>query len=97
LPVVDEVAQDYVGRVDVIAVAWRSSYEATAIGAAAMLPSGVVRWALDADERVFSAFEIPYQPVTVLVAGGVEVDRWLGARGEEGIRAAMDTLASYVG
>ena len=78
-----------------MAVAWRSSYDATANGAAALLASGVVRWGLDADEKVFSAFEIPYQPATVLVAGGVEVERWLGTRGEAGIREAMDRLAAY--
>ena len=95
MPVVDEVAQDYAGDVDVVAVAWRSSYEATASGASVLLPSGVVRWGLDDDMSIFSAFEVPYQPVTVLVAGGVEVGRWFGARGEADIRDAMEMLSQY--
>ena len=91
------MAQDYVGKVDVIAVAWRSSFERTASVAEALMPSGVIRWGLDESEAVFSAFEVPYQPVTVLVVGGVEVDRWLGAQGEEGLRTAMDELSQYAG
>ena len=82
---------------DVIAVAWRSSLDRTAAVAEALMPSGAIKWGLDESEAVFSAFEVPYQPVTVLVAGGVEVARWLGARGEEDIRAAMDELSQYAG
>ncbi len=83
------------GQVDVVAVAWRSSFERTAEMASVLLPSGAVRWGLDPDEKVFSAYEVPYQPVTVLVAQGVEIGRWLGAKPEADIREAMDNLAQY--
>ena len=89
------MAQDYAGEIDVIAVGWRSSYAATASRAAELFTSGVVRWTFDQDESVFSAFEVPYQPVTVLVAQGVEIERWFGARGELGIREALDDLLQY--
>jgi hypothetical protein len=79
----------------VIAVAWRSSYEDAAAAASVLFPSGAVRWACDGDESVFSAFEIPYQPVTVLVAQGVEVERWLGARDAAGIRQALENLSQF--
>ncbi len=78
-----------------VAVAWRSSYDRTAEVASVLMPSGVIRWSFDGDEEVFSAFEVPYQPVTVLIAQGVEVDRWLGARGEDGLRQAFDGLLQY--
>lgn len=80
---------------DVVAIAWRSSYDRTAEVASVLLPSGAVRWGFDPDERIFSAFEVPYQPVTVLVAQGVEVGRWLGGKSEADIRQAMDDLAQY--
>ena len=83
------------GEIDIIAIGWRSSYTATASRAAELFQSGVIRWTFDEDESVFSLFEIPYQPVTVLVAQGVEVERWLGARGEAGIREALDNLLQY--
>lgn len=95
MPVVDAVAQDYLGQVDVVTVAWRSSYEAAAAAAPALLPSGNIRWSFDGDESVFSAFEMPYQPGTVLIVQGVEVDRWLGAKGEDGLRESFEMLKQY--
>ena len=76
-------------------MAWLGSYEATAERAAELLPSGLVRWGLDDDRSIFSAFEIPGQPATVLVAQGVEIGRWFGARGEDGIREAFENLSRY--
>ena len=79
---------------DVIAVAWASTYEKTAGAARGLLTSGVTRWTLDEDESVFSAFEVGYQPVAVLVADGVEVQRWLGALDEDELRPALEGVAT---
>ena len=79
---------------DVIAVAWASTYDKTAGAARGLLPSGATRWLLDEDESVFSAFEVGYQPVAVLVAGGVETNRWLGSLDEAQLRRALDAAVA---
>ena len=91
MPVVDYLAGEYAGRVDVIAVAWASTYEKTASAARGFLTSGATRWLLDEDESVFAAFEVGYQPVGVFVVDGVEVNRWLGSLSEEELRQAFET------
>lgn len=93
MPVVDSLAPEYSDRVEFIAVAWKSSLEATSARAAELMPSGAIRWGLDEGEQVFGAYGVPYQPVTVLITGSdVEVQRWPGARSEAEIRQALDEL-----
>ncbi len=92
MPVVDSLAGEYKGRVDVLAVAWASTYDKTASAAAALMPSGDVRWTLD--ESVFAAFEVGYQPVAVLVAGGVQVERWIGSLDEGELRRGLEMVAA---
>ncbi|MDH3260980.1 MAG: hypothetical protein OEM84_08425 [Acidimicrobiia bacterium] len=93
MPVVDQVAVEYAERVAFVAVAWKSSFEATSARAAELMPSGAIRWGLDEGEEIFSAYGVPYQPVTVLITGSdVEVQRWPGARSEIEIRQALDDL-----
>lgn len=76
-----------------VAPAWKAGFEATAERAAMLLPSGAVLWGLDADEEVFAAYGIPYQPATILIsAEGEIVDRWAGARSESEMRAALMEL-----
>lgn len=87
------MAADYADKVEFIAVGWKSSFDATAARAAELMPSGLVRWGLDENEEIFSAYGVPYQPVTVLITGtDVEVDRWPGARSETEIRQALEDL-----
>ena len=63
-----------------------------------MLVSGEVMWGLDEDEAIFGAYGIPYQPVTVLIAGDkTVVESWAGLRPEEEIRAALDDLIALSG
>ena len=78
---------------DVVAVAWASTYEKTASAARGFLTSGATRWLLDEDESVFAAFEVGYQPVGVFVVHGVEVKRWLGTIPETELRQAFETYA----
>ncbi|MCY4622156.1 MAG: hypothetical protein OXD34_10060 [bacterium] len=90
----DYVAAEFAGEVDVIAVAWASTYEKTASAARGFLNRGATRWLLDEDDSVFAAFEVTYQPVGVFVVGGVEVKRWFGSLPEQELRQAFtDALA----
>ncbi len=96
MPVVDQLAQEYGDQVSFVAVAWKSTLERTAERAAELMPSGRIVWGLDAEEQIFDAYGVPYQPVTVLITGDdVVVDAWAGIRPEADIRAALDQLATF--
>jgi hypothetical protein len=98
LPVVDSLAAEYSDQVDFVAPAWKSSFEATAERAAELFQSGQIMWGLDEQEEIFQLYGIPYQPVTVLIAGDrTVVEAWDGLRPEEEIRAALDELVSLSG
>ena len=90
MPVVDALAQEFQGRLDVVAIAWQASFERTEAAARELLPSGAVRWTLDDD--AFGPFEVTYQPVAVMATGGVEVQRWFGALGEAELRQAIEEV-----
>lgn len=76
-----------------MAPAWKASFDATAARAREVLPSGVVQWGLDAQERIFEAYGVPYQPVTVVISADKRiVDGWAGARSEAAIRDVLDRL-----
>lgn len=94
MPVVDEISKDYADKVDFVAVAWKGSAEATAARAAELLPSGNFFWGLDAEEVIFTAYGVPYQPVTVLISSDrTIVDGWAGLADEASIRQKLDLLA----
>jgi hypothetical protein len=93
LPVIDSLAAEYADQVDFVAPAWKSNFEATQSRADELLQSGQVMWGLDADEEIFSSYGVPYQPVTVLIAGDqTVVEAWDGLRSEEDIRSAIENL-----
>lgn len=94
MPVVDSLAAEYAGKLDVIAIAWASTYEKTAGAARGYLQSGATRWLLDEDDSIFAAFGVGYQPVGVLAVNGVEVARWQGAAGEEALREAFEKVTA---
>ncbi len=95
MPVVDEISGDYAGEVSFLAVAWKGSLEDTADVAADLMPSGRIKWGLDAEEAIFAAYGVPYQPVTVMIgADKTIVDAWPGALSEDEIRAKLDALLS---
>lgn len=87
MPVVAEIAPDYVDEVAFVAVAGRSGLEATAARAEELFGDRLA-WGLDDD--LWETFDVPYQPVTVLIADGVEIDRWAGALGEDELRRRLD-------
>ncbi len=95
MPVVDQLAASYKDDIAFVAVAWKGSFARTLERANELLNSGVIQWGLDTDEVVFAAYGVPYQPVTVMIAGGVIVDQWPGVLGEEALRQKLDLLRSY--
>lgn len=98
MPVVDSLAAEYGDRVVFVAPAWKSDFDSTAARAAELLTSGVVQWGLDADEEVFRAYGIPYQPATVLIAPDQTiVEAWPGVRSEDDLRASIEGLLAVAG
>lgn len=98
MPVVDSLAAEYSDEVDFVAPAWKSTFDLTRDRANELFQSGEVMWGLDEEEEVFSAYGIPYQPVTVLIAGDqTVVEAWDGLRPEDDIRAALDNLIGLSG
>ncbi|MFZ0014652.1 MAG: hypothetical protein WAL25_11130 [Acidimicrobiia bacterium] len=98
MPVVDSLAAEYADRIDFVAPAWKSSFELTEARADELFQSGRIQWGLDAGEEIFSLYGVPYQPVTVLIAGDrTVVEAWDGLRAEEDIRAALDNLIELSG
>lgn len=93
MPVVDSLAAEYGDQVDFVAPAWKSSFELTEARAAELFQSGRIQWGLDSEEEIFRAYGVPYQPVTVLIAGDkTVVEAWDGLRSEAEIRVALDNL-----
>ncbi len=98
MPVVDSLAAEYSDEVDFVAPAWKSTLAATRDRAQQLFQSGEIIWGLDAEEEIFSAYGVPYQPVTVLIAGDrTVVEAWDGLRPEEEIRMAIDDLIAISG
>ena len=94
MPVIDAVAVDYEGRVTFVAVAGRSSLEASAERVGVWFSPDRLLWGYSDD--LWALFGIPGQPVSVLITSdGFEVDRWFGALPEADMRAALDQLVAY--
>jgi hypothetical protein len=91
LPVVDEVANDYVDDVTFLAVAGRGDLGATR-DEAARLFSNNLKWGLD--DSIWDLYGVPGQPSSVLIANGVVVDVWFGALNEAEMRSRLDNLVS---
>ena len=96
MPAIDQMSVDYDGRATVVAVARMSSLHDIENDVIDYLPSGSTRWASDEDNSISQAFAIPGNPVSILVVGGVETDRWLGSADVADIRERLDSvLAAY--
>lgn len=76
---VDELAADFEARATVVAVARLSELSEIEDGVIEYLPSGATRWVSDEDNAISEAFGVPGNPVSILVVGGIEADRWLGS------------------
>lgn len=92
MPDIDQMSADYDGRATVVAVARSSTEHDIENDVIEYLASGSTRWLSDEDGAISSAFRIPGNPVSVLVVGGVESDRWLGSVDVTEIRDRLDSL-----
>jgi len=93
LPVIDDVATDYLEDVEFVALAWKASFEKTKERAEDLF-SDNLNWGLDEDHDVFGLYGIPGQPASVIVYRGVVVDAWFGAIGEEELRDRLDAVVA---
>ncbi|MCB2223654.1 MAG: hypothetical protein KQH83_05705 [Actinobacteria bacterium] len=94
MPVIDAVASDYQDAVTFLAVAGRSTPEASAARVGVWFSPDRVLWGYS--DEIWDLYAVPYQPVSVLITSdGYEVNRWFGEASEEDLRAALDELAAY--
>ena len=81
-----------------VAPAWKAPLRATSQRAGQLLRSGIVMWGLDENQRVFSAYGIGYQPITVLIGADKTIVKTLfGAQGASTLRSAIEELLSISG
>ena len=98
MPVVDQLAAKYGDQIDFVAPAWKSTEGATAAAGANYFQSGKVFWGLDADQDVFAAYGVPYQPVTILIAHDrTVVTEWAGFKDAADIEAWLNELILLAG
>ena len=92
MPVVDEIANDYLGDVSFVAVAGRAPFDRTAARADELF-SDNLKWGLD--ESVWELYGVFGQPYTVLITGDDHiVDGWFGFASEAEIRSSLDDLVA---
>lgn len=91
LPVIDEVANDYLDDIAFVAVAGRGDLGATRERAPTMF-SDNLQWGLD--DSIWNLYGVPGQPSSVLIVDGVIVDKWFGALGDVELRKRFDNLVS---
>lgn len=95
MPVVAQIADDYTDQVVFLGVAGRAGFDETAARAEELFQDRIM-WGLD--DSIWDLYGIPYQPVTVLLAGNdVVVDSWPGILDEAEIRQRIDTLIAVSG
>lgn len=91
MPVIDQVANDYINDITFLAVAGRGDLDSTRDRAADLFSNNII-WGLDDD--IWSLYGIPGQPTSVLIANGVVVDLWFGALAEPEMRERLDNLVA---
>lgn len=97
MPPIDQMASDLESRATVVAVARQSTLNDVETDVIEYLPSGATRWALDEDSSVSEAFRVPGNPVTIIVVGGVEVQRWLGSAAVSDIQIRLEEILALYG
>ncbi|MCJ7725215.1 MAG: hypothetical protein MUP76_02335 [Acidimicrobiia bacterium] len=94
MPVIDAVASDYQGQISFLAVAGKSTPEASADRVGVWFSPDRLLWGYSDD--MWALFGVPGQPVSVLITSdGFEVGRWFGEASEADLRAALDQLITY--
>lgn len=90
---IDAVASDYQDQITFLAVAGRSSEDASAVRVGDWFSPDRILWGYDDD--LWALYEVFGQPVSVLISGDdVVVGGWFGAVDEVTLRAELDRLAT---
>ncbi|HEX9854687.1 MAG TPA: hypothetical protein VGC47_05175 [Acidimicrobiia bacterium] len=91
MPVVDEVAADYLDSVEFVAVAGRSTEEASRERAPEWFSDNLA-WGYD--DSIWELYEVFGQPTTFLIHDGRIIDMWFGALGEQELRQKLDRVVA---
>lgn len=90
---IDAVASDYLDDITFVAVAGRSSPEASAQRVGDWFSPDRILWGYDDD--LWSTYEVFGQPVSYLISSDdVIVGGWFGAAGEAALREQLDALVA---
>ncbi len=93
LPGIEELAEDYEGRVTFVAPAVDSSMAGAAGVVEHLLPSGRVLWGLDEQQSAHEAYGFRGVPAGAIVAVDKSlVSAWDGPRNTDEIRDTLDML-----
>ncbi len=94
----DQLATEYQGRVTFVAPAWKAGLSETSRRAEQLLSSGLIKWGLDEEQSIFSAYGVGYQPVSILVgADKTVVQQLFGGQGSSAMQAAIEELLAVSG
>jgi thiol-disulfide isomerase/thioredoxin len=96
MPIIDRIAVDYGDRLAVLTVAKDSDPVEAAEDFAENFPGGAALLTHDLELSLTEAYAIPGNPVTVLILGEVEAQRWMGLAKDADIRAAIDALLALL-
>lgn len=87
----DQIAQDYQDEVTFLAVAGRSSFDASAERAPQLFDEERILWGYD--DALWDRYEVFSQPTIFLISGDdVVVDGWFGEQSPDVIRQKLDAL-----
>ena len=90
MPVVDQVAAEYQGQVDFVAIAGRSDLASTAAEADRLFGDNLI-WGLD--DSIWDLYGARYQPITfAITADGKIANTWYGIVGANEMRTVIDGL-----
>ena len=94
----NQLAVEFQDRVAFVAPAWKADLSATTQKANQLLSSGAVMWGLDERQRIFSAYKVGYQPVTVLIGADKTIVKQLfGGQPSSVLREAIEELLAISG
>lgn len=93
LPAIDAVAPDYLEEVTFVAVAGRSSLEASRERVGDWFSPDRILWGYDDD--LWTTYLVRGQPVSFVISSdGIIVGQWFGSIGEDALRERLDDLVA---
>lgn len=95
MPVFNQLAQEYGDRAVFIAPAWMSS-QLEASGLASLALDDPVRWGLDEDRSVFTAFGFSYQPNLVVISRNKTIEYKIAGFSLGRLREAVEKVIAEI-